>query len=321
MGASRSRLQGKDYMQSSTEEAEGRLWFTDVDLEAEEEELRRDTHKRPHQAQDVEGENNLGNSFNSLTSTINLPLSCSQTSVTPYMTFPSRYYPPYENYAFPTSRQPTDAPSQREQLLLTANTRLQDQVSGLQLENQRLNHLIHQGQSILLERDNLTVVNRDQRRRLEIARQQWEKLQRDDEKLKDKVLRQEVLLGELPALRRQVTRVDHAKTLLTRKDNEIEVLHEEVKSLKQALLGYKRLHKQDLETRVRAASQAKELEDAKTAIIVLKDELKYVKEQLKHSKRTEFLTPLSSPSTERLRRTNKAPNDKPSPPSPHRCDA
>ncbi|KAL8441954.1 hypothetical protein Emed_007442 [Eimeria media] len=318
MGASPSRLKGKDYMQNPTEETEGRLWFTDADLEAEEEALRRDTHIRPHQAQDAEGENNLRDSFHSLTSTIYVPLSCSQTSVTPYMTFPSRHYPPYENYAFPSSRHPTEAPSQREQLLFSANTRLQVQISGLQLENQRLNQLIHQGQSILLERDNLTVVNRDQRRRLEIARQQWEKLQRDHEKLKDKVLRQEVLLGELPALRRQVTQVDHAKTLLTRKDNEIEVLREEIKSLKQALQGYKRLHKQDLETRVRAATQAKELEDAKTAIIVLKDELNYVKEQLRPTKRTEFLSPLSSPSTDRFRRTNKAPNDKPSPPSPHK---
>ncbi|KAL8445788.1 hypothetical protein Emed_005344 [Eimeria media] len=274
MGASHSKLQGKDYVQSSTEEVEGRLWYPDEDLGPEEEELRRETHKRPHHAQDAEREENLGNSFNSVTSKIYLPLDCSQISVAPYMTFPSSYYTRNQNYAFPTSRQPTEAQSQREQLLLAANARLQDQVSCLQLENQRLNQLIHQGQSILLERDNLTVVNRDQRRRLEIARQQWEKLQRDHEELKDKVLQQEVLLGELPALRRQVTQADHAKTLLTRRDNEIEVLREEVKSLKHALLGYKRLHKQDLETRVRAATQAKELEDAKTAIIVLKDELK-----------------------------------------------
>ncbi|KAL8444792.1 hypothetical protein Emed_006048 [Eimeria media] len=125
-------------------------------------------------------------------------------------------------------------------------------------------------------------------------------------------------LSELSVLRRQVTQANQTKTLLWRRDNEIALLQDEVKNLKHSLQAYKRLHKQDLEMRVRAASQAKELEDAKTAIAVLKDELKYARDQLKKQRRPEFLTPISSPTTERLRKDIKAPNDKSSTPSPHK---
>ncbi|KAL8454835.1 hypothetical protein Emed_000014 [Eimeria media] len=286
MGASHSKLQGQDCTFDSSKYAEDGLWHPADEFEVEEEELQRQTHKREVQAKDQEGEEGLENSFQSFTSTTHSPLNCSVISLPSYMNFSNGYFPSYHTYAFSPSRPQAEAPTHREQLLLAANARLQDQASCLQLENNRLNQLISQGQHILLERDNLTVANRDQRRRLEIARQQWEKLQRDYEKLKDKVLQQDALLCELPALRRQ---------------------------------AYKRLHKQDLETRVRAASQAKELDDAKTAIVVLKDELRFTKDQLKKQRLPEFLTPLSSPTTERLRRNNiKAPNDKSSPPSPHK---
>ncbi|KAL8445180.1 hypothetical protein Emed_005815 [Eimeria media] len=316
MGASHSKLQGQVCTLDSTKYAGDGLWHPADEFEVEEEELQRQSLKREVLAEGTEGREDLRNSYQSIVSNTHSPLSCSQISLPPFMNFSSGFYPSQPTFTFPPSRTPADSPTHREQLLLAANARLQDQASCLQLENDRLHQLISQGQSILFERDNLTVANRDQRRRLEIARQQWEKLQRDYEKLKDKVLQQEVLLSELPALRRQVSQANQTKTLLSRRDNEIAVLQDEVKNLKHSLQAYKRLHKQDLETKVRAASQAKELDDAKTAIVVLKDELRYVKDQLKKRRRPEFLSPLSSPNTQRLRNTTKARNDKSSPPSP-----
>ncbi|KAL8441947.1 hypothetical protein Emag_006777 [Eimeria magna] len=239
------------------------------------------------------------------------PLAAAPTSpFTSYMPFPNPYSFLQQN-SFLNPSHLVQGDRLRADAAHHALAHLQDRCRYLELENERLHHLLNQSRSLGIEKYNLETRNRDLQQRLARAKEHWEIQERQIEELNTKLLTQEGRLRPLGALQRQAEQVQRYKSLLAAKENELVLAQRQIEEDKLAIWEFERLHRLDLVFRAKVAHLERELSEAKTVITVLKDELERRED-------TEFFTPTTSEKSTNKNKSPKTPVKAPSSPAPHK---
>ncbi|KAL8439240.1 hypothetical protein Emag_007905 [Eimeria magna] len=156
--------------------------------------------------------------------------------------------------------------------------------------------------------------------REEVARQALVRLQDQNHRLQLETERLDCLLNQCHNLgverdnlesRKIVTyNAQRYKTLLAAKETELALAQQQIEEDKITISELERLHRLDLAIRAKVAHLETELNEAKTVIAVLKDELKR-REDL------EFFTPSTSPKSLNKAKSRKTPVKAPNSPAPH----